>query len=61
MYYTLETLLNHVFEDLQKPKAPTDIYMNVYVYYKCTYIFQYLYIIYTYMYMYVYKYNYIYV
>jgi hypothetical protein len=22
MYYTLETLLNHVFEDLRKPKAP---------------------------------------
>jgi hypothetical protein len=21
MYYTLETLLNHVFEDLRKPKA----------------------------------------
>jgi hypothetical protein len=23
MYYTPETLLNHVFEDLQKTKAPT--------------------------------------
>jgi hypothetical protein len=22
MYYTPETLLNHVFEDLRKPKAP---------------------------------------
>jgi hypothetical protein len=22
MYYTLETLSNHVFEDLRKPKAP---------------------------------------
>jgi hypothetical protein len=22
MYFTLETLLNHVFEDLRKPKAP---------------------------------------
>jgi hypothetical protein len=22
MYHTPETLLNHVFEDLQKPKAP---------------------------------------
>jgi hypothetical protein len=22
MYYTLETLLNHVFEDLRKTKAP---------------------------------------
>jgi hypothetical protein len=22
MYYTLETLLNHVFEDLQRTKAP---------------------------------------
>jgi hypothetical protein len=26
MYYTLETLLNHVFEDLQKPKAPNALY-----------------------------------
>jgi hypothetical protein len=26
MYYTPETLLNHVFEDLRKPKAP-----NIYV------------------------------
>jgi hypothetical protein len=26
MYYTPETLLNHVFEDLRKPKAPnTDL------------------------------------
>jgi hypothetical protein len=25
MYYTPETLLNHVFEDLQKPKAPNTI------------------------------------
>jgi hypothetical protein len=24
MYYTPETLLNHVFEDLRKPKAPTE-------------------------------------
>jgi hypothetical protein len=24
MYYTPETLLNHVFEDLQKPKAPNN-------------------------------------
>jgi hypothetical protein len=26
MYYTPETLLNHVFEDLQKPKAPNRAY-----------------------------------
>jgi hypothetical protein len=27
MYYTPETLLNHVFEDLRKPKAPnTKVY-----------------------------------
>jgi hypothetical protein len=24
MYHTLETLLNHVFEDLRKPKAPNN-------------------------------------
>jgi hypothetical protein len=24
MYYTPETLLNHVFEDLRKPKAPNN-------------------------------------
>ena len=25
MYYTPETLLNHVFEDLRKPKAPNSL------------------------------------
>jgi hypothetical protein len=25
MYHTPETLLNHVFEDLRKPKAPNNI------------------------------------
>jgi hypothetical protein len=25
MYFTPETLLNHVFEDLRKPKAPNNI------------------------------------
>jgi hypothetical protein len=24
MYYTYEALLNHVFEDLRKPKAPNN-------------------------------------
>jgi hypothetical protein len=29
MYYTPETLLNHVFEDLRKPKAPnTHLHIN---------------------------------
>jgi hypothetical protein len=27
MYYTPETLLNHVFEDLRKPKAPNIIFI----------------------------------
>jgi hypothetical protein len=27
MYYTPETLLNHVFEDLQKPKAPNSTHL----------------------------------
>jgi hypothetical protein len=26
MYHTPETLLNHVFEDLQKPKAPNTVF-----------------------------------
>jgi hypothetical protein len=29
MYYTPKTLLNHVFEDLQKPKAPNSRDVNV--------------------------------
>jgi hypothetical protein len=28
MYYTPETLLNHVFEDLRKPKAPNKVYVE---------------------------------
>jgi hypothetical protein len=33
MYYTPETLLNHVFEDLRKPKAPNkDLYANIFTY-----------------------------
>jgi hypothetical protein len=31
MYYTPETLLNHVFEDLRKPKAPNNIYIYIYI------------------------------
>jgi hypothetical protein len=27
MYFTPETLLNHVFEDLRKPKAPNSPYV----------------------------------
>jgi hypothetical protein len=32
MYYTLETLLNHVFEDLRKSKAPNSVNVNVMMY-----------------------------
>jgi hypothetical protein len=28
MYYTPETLSNHVFEDLRKPKAPNNIHLH---------------------------------
>jgi hypothetical protein len=28
MYFTPETLLNHVFEDLRKPKAPNSVYSD---------------------------------
>jgi hypothetical protein len=28
MYFTPETLLNHVFEDLRKPKAPNTSYFH---------------------------------
>jgi hypothetical protein len=31
MYYTPETLLNHVFEDLRKPKAPNSILYHVWL------------------------------
>jgi hypothetical protein len=31
MYYTPETLLNHVFEDLRKPKAPNRIIGEIFV------------------------------
>jgi hypothetical protein len=31
MYYTPETLLNHVFEDLRKPKAPNRITGEIFV------------------------------
>jgi hypothetical protein len=30
MYFTPETLLNHVFEDLRKPKAPNSISIHHY-------------------------------
>jgi hypothetical protein len=30
MYYTPETLLNHVFEDLRKPKAPNNVILVVF-------------------------------
>jgi hypothetical protein len=30
MYYTPETLLNHVFEDLRKPKAPNNLRHNTF-------------------------------
>jgi hypothetical protein len=29
MYFTPETLLNHVFEDLRKPKAPNNAQDNL--------------------------------
>jgi hypothetical protein len=37
MHYTPETLLNHVFEDLRKPKAPNSyIILNIALLIKCT-------------------------
>jgi hypothetical protein len=27
MYHTPETLLNHIFEDLRKPKAPNSVFL----------------------------------
>jgi hypothetical protein len=29
MYFTPETLLNHVFEDLRKPKAPNNPFFRI--------------------------------
>jgi hypothetical protein len=29
MYFTPETLLNHVFEDLRKPKAPNKVFAYI--------------------------------
>jgi hypothetical protein len=31
MYHTLEILLNHIFEDLRKPKAPTILKEHTYI------------------------------
>jgi hypothetical protein len=33
-HYTSETLLNHVFEDLRKPKAPNIIYVFFFIIYR---------------------------
>jgi hypothetical protein len=45
MYYTPETLSNHVFEDLRKPKAPNmyELYVCMNFMYECSIIGNFMY------------------